>query len=80
MSRFINQTFIALMLILLCLGRSFSKTCVSMNNQLCMVRQKLIDLNRDEPYYYPFIISMIRWNGSFNTVQEDVNFKVFNLT
>lgn len=51
-----------------------------MNNQLCMVRQKLIDLNRDEPYYYPFIISMIRWNGSFNTVQEDVNFKVFNLT
>ena len=51
-----------------------------MNNQLCMVRQKLIDLNRDEPYYYPFIISMIRCNGSFNTVQEDVNFKVFNLT
>ena len=35
-----------------------------------MVRQTLLDLNRDEPYYYPFIISMNRCNGSCNTVED----------
>ena len=62
-----------------------------MNNQPCMVKSTLIDLNHDEIHYYLFIISMNRCNGSCNTVDdplggisppdkmEDVNLKVFNM-
>ena len=41
-----------------------------MNNQPCMVRQMLINLNPDELHYYPFIISMIRCNESCNTIGD----------
>ena len=62
-----------------------------MNNQPCMVRPTLIDLNSDELYYYPFIVSMDKYDGSCNTAEdpfcricapnkiENVNLKAFNM-
>ena len=55
-----------------------------------MVTPTFIDLNPDELHYYPFIISMNRFNGSWNTVEypfgrmcvsnkmEDMSVKVLN--
>ena len=60
-----------------------------MNNQPCLVRLVLTDLNIDELNYYPPTISINRCNGSCNTIgnpfgkicvpnkMEDVNLKVF---
>ena len=51
----------------------------------------LIDLNPDELNYYPFVLSLARYNGSYNTLDdlssricasnktEDVNLNVFNM-
>ena len=62
-----------------------------MNNQTCMVRPTLIDLNPNELYYYPFTIIMVRCDGSCCTFKdpggiisvpnkmEDINLKVFNI-
>ena len=62
--------FIVLVLMLVGFGGSLTIKCVSMNNQACLVRPTLIDLNLDELLYYPFIISMDRCDGSCNTVED----------
>ena len=54
---------------------SFSKSLaakyVSLNNQPCIVKSTLIDLNPDEPrkelYYHPFLVTLDRYDGSCNT-------------
>ena len=86
----IRQTLIVLVL-MLCFGGSLATNFISVNNQQCMARPKLIDLNPDECRYYPFIVSIDRCEGSCNTVEdpfvrafvpnkmEDVNLKVFNM-
>ena len=61
------------------------------NNEPCMIRPFLIDLNPVELKYYPFMISLNKCNGSCNSVNDismkicvpsktkDVNVKVFNM-
>ena len=70
---------------------SLAIKCVAMNNQKCLVRSTLTDLNSDEILYYPFINSIDRCDGSCNTVEDSfgrtcvhnkmksVNLKVFNM-
>ena len=55
MPGFIKQAFIVPVLVLLCFVRSLAAAkamkCVSMNNQPCMVRPMLTDLDLDELHY-----------------------------
>ena len=71
---FIKQIFIVLLLVLLCFCGSLAaaKTikCVSVNNQQFMVWSTIIDLNLEELYYYLFIISMNRCDGTCNTIED----------
>ena len=65
--------------------------CTSLNNKPCLARPTLVDLNLNELDYYPFIVSLDRRKGSFNTLDdlscricvpiktEDVNSNVFNM-
>ena len=66
-----KQTFIFLVMILLCFGGSL---VASMNNQQCMVRSTLIDLYLDEVHYYPFIIIKNRCDGSCNAIEDSIVF------
>ena len=70
MPRFIKQLFIVLVLVLLYFDGSLAIKCGSMNNQSFMVRLTLLDWNPDKLHYYPFIISMDRFNESCNTVED----------
>ena len=70
MPGFIKQMFILLVLVLFGFGGSLSTKCVFMNIQPCIVRPTLIDLNPDELYYYPFIISPDRCYGGCNIVED----------
>ena len=91
MPRFIKQMFIGLVLVLLYFDGSLAIKCIPLNSQPCLVRVKVIDLNLDEVYYYQFVISMNRCDGSCNTVDDpsgriclpnkvgDVKLKVFNI-
>ena len=40
--------------------------CVSLNNQPCMTIPTITDLNPNELHYYPFTVSLGRFNGIFN--------------
>ena len=68
-----------------------SLECVSMNNQECKIRTKIINLNTNKPMFYPYSIKINRCKGSCNTINDpyakicvpdqikNTNVKVFNL-
>ena len=64
MFRLIKQVFITL----LSFSGSLAIKCVSLNNEPCMIRPILIDLNPVELNYYPFMISLDKCNASCNDV------------
>ena len=55
-----------------------------MYNQACKVRPNIINLNSNEPVFYPFSIKTSKCGGSSNDINvpdvvKDLNVKVFNL-
>ena len=66
-------------------------SCISMNNQECKVRPEIINVNSNEPIFYPFSIKTSKCSGSCNNINDpyakicvpdvvkDLNVKVFNL-
>ena len=68
-----------------------SLECVSMSYQECKIRPEIINLNTNEPMFYPYSIKINRCKGSCNTINypyakicvpdqiKDTNVKVFNL-
>ena len=64
-------------------------SCISTNNQECKVRPEIINVNSDEPLFYPFSIKTSKCSGSCNNINDsyanicvldvvkDLNVKVF---
>ena len=44
--------------------------CVSMNNQECKVRPKIVNVNSKEPVFFPFSIRASKCSGSCNNINE----------
>ena len=47
-----------------------SLECVSMNNQECRTRTKIINTNNNEPMFYPFSIKVNKTDGNFNNINN----------
>ena len=47
-----------------------SLECVSVNNQECKIRTEIIDLNTNEPMFYPYSIKINRCKGSCKTIND----------
>ena len=45
-----------------------SLECVSMNNQKCKIRSEIINVNTNEPMFYPYSIKINKCKGSCNTM------------
>ena len=68
-----------------------SLECISMNNQECKARPKIIDLSNNEPVFYPYSIKLNKCRGSCSNINDpyaklcvpdiikNINVKVFNL-
>ena len=68
-----------------------SLNCISMKNQEWRVRPEIINVNSNEPIFYPFSIKTGKCSGSCNNINDpyakisvpdvikDLNVKVFNL-
>ena len=62
-----------------------------MKNQECRARSEIVNVNTDEPVFYPFIIKVNKCSGSCNNINnpygktcipdiiKNINVKVFNL-
>ena len=65
--------------------------CISMNNQECKARPEIINVNSNNPVFYPFSIKTSKCSGNGNNISDlyakicvpdvikDLNIKVFNL-
>ena len=69
MSGFIKKCFFTAMTFFN-LSNVNSLECVSMNNQECKTRTEIINLNTDEPMFYPYSIKVNKCKGSCNTVND----------
>ena len=67
-----------------------SLECVSMNNQECKITSETINVNTNEPVFYPYSIRINKCKGSCNIINDpyaklcvpdaikNINIKVFN--
>ena len=88
---FIKKIFYIGSLFLSSLVSTTSLNCISMKNQECKVRPEIINVNSNEPVFYPFSIKTSKCSGNCNNINDryakmcvpDVvkkfNLKVFNL-
>ena len=51
--------------VLLSVSSSLAAECVSLNDEPCMIRPTLIDLNPADLKYYPFMISLDKRSGTY---------------
>ena len=47
-----------------------SLSCISTTNQECKVRPEIINVNSDEPEFYPFSIKTSKCGGSCNNIND----------
>ena len=66
MPEIIKKTFCIGSLFLSSLVSTTLLNCISMNNQACKVRPEIINVNSNEPVFYPFIIKTSKCSGSCN--------------
>ena len=64
---------------------------ISMKNRECKVRSKIVDVNSNNPIFYPFSIKTNKCSGNYNNINnpyakiciphtvKNLNIKVFNL-
>ena len=89
---FVKQIFISAMMFFGCnLSNVNSLKCISMNNQECKVRPQIVNVNSDEPVFFPFSIKTSKCGGICNNINDpyaklcvpdiikNLNVKAFNL-
>ena len=78
----------SLLFVLLSFSSSLATKYLFLNDELCMVRPTLVDLNSVELKHYPFIISLNKCTGSCNVLSpkicvpkkaKNINVKGFNM-
>ena len=92
MFRFVKQIFVsAIMFFGYNLLSVNSLECVSIKNQECKVRPEIINVNSNEPIFFPFSIKTSKRSGSCNNISDpyaqlcvpdvvkNLNIKAFNL-
>ena len=47
-----------------------SLKCVSRNNQKCKIRPEIVNVNSDEPVFYPFSIKTSKRSRSCNNIND----------
>ena len=52
---------------------NFLLNCISMKNQECKIRPEIINVNSNEPVFYPFSIKTRKCRGSCNYINAHIN-------
>ena len=86
--RFVKKVFFVGLTILSSFANYLS--CISMNNQECKTRPQVVNVNGDEPVFFPFSIEASKCSSSCNNINypyakicvpdiiKSLNVKVFN--
>ena len=68
MFEFIKKAFLVGETILSTLMGVNSLSCISMTNKECKVRREIINVNSNEPVFYPFIIKRSKCNVTISMI------------
>ena len=91
MFRFTKQIFFSTLMYFGILSNVNSLECISMKNQECKVRPETININSNNPTFYPFSIKTNKCSGNCNNINDpyarictpdiakNLNVKVFNI-
>ena len=73
------------------LTSTYLLSCISINNQECIVRPQIVNVNGDDPVFFPYSVKTSKCCGSCNNINyplaklylphvvKNLNFKVINL-
>ena len=67
---FIKKIFLTGLSVLSSLTSATSLSCISMNNEERKVRPEIINVNGNEPVFYPFSIKTSNCSGSCNNIND----------
>ena len=70
MFRFTKKVFYIGSLFLSSLVSTTPLSCISMNNQACKVRPEIVNVNSNEPVFYPFSMKTCNCSGSCNNIND----------
>ena len=70
MFRFIKQVFISALMYFGNLSCVNSLEWASMKNQECKLRPEIININSNNPIFYPFSIKVNKCNGNCNNIND----------
>ena len=88
---FAKKVFLVGLTILASFRNASSLSCISMNNQACKARPEIINVNSNNPVFYPFSIKTSKCSGHCNNINDpyakicvpdvikDLNVIVFNV-
>ena len=68
--RFVKKVFFQGLTILSSFTKVTSLNCISMKNQECKTRPQVIDINSNNPIFYPFNIKASKCSGNCNNVNN----------
>ena len=89
--RFVKKVFFLGLTILSNFTNPIELNCISMKNQECKKRPQVININSNNPIFYPFSININKCSGNCNNINnpyaktcvpdiiKNLNVKVFNL-
>ena len=71
MFKFVKQTFILTMMFFSCnLPSVNSLRCISIKNQECKTRPQVVNVNSNNPIFYPFSIKTSKCSGSCHNINN----------
>ena len=66
--RFVKKVFFIGLTILSNFTNTNFLSCISMNNQECKTRPQVVNVNGDEPVFFPFSIETSKCSGSCSNI------------
>ena len=70
MFRFIKQIFISATMLFSSILSVNSLECISIKNEECKVRPEIVNINSNNPIFYPFSIKVDKCNGNCNNITD----------
>ena len=70
MLEFVKTCFFTGLMLLSSFTSVNSMSCVSMTNQECKVRPQIVNVNSNEPVFFPFRIKTSKCSGSCNNIND----------
>ena len=67
---FIKKIFLTGLAFISSLVSTIPLSCISMDNQACKVKPEIINVNSNEPVFYPFSIKTSKCSSSCNNIND----------